>query len=206
MSAVLELTQEAPREVWLFSRDDSTRRKVFLTTAQEDEILNTGRFEIVRGELQERTMPNPTHGRIQAELAAELRNFVKRNKLGIIYTETVFQLTDDLSRVPDVAFLSFERFPETGETEGRFYLAPDLAVEIVSPNDKLQEVTEKITEYFAAGVREVWLVEPNRKVLTVYHTPLKTTSFAIGDKLSDSAVLSALQLDLNEIFELPKRS
>ncbi len=203
MSANLESKQAVPKEVWLISHEDAARQKVFLTAEQEDEILDSGRYEIVHGELKERAMPSPTHGRIQAGITAELHYFVKQNRLGLVYTETMFQLADDLNRISDVAFLSFERFPETGETEGRFYLAPDLAIEIVSPSDIFGDVFKKIDEYLAAEVKQVWLVAPERKTLTIYRSRTDATILTETEELVGESFLSGFRLKLSDIFQIP---
>lgn len=91
MSAVLEFTQEPPREVWLISRYEPRRRKrILLTPENEEKILNSSEYEIVDGEVYERPMPNPKHGQIQALIATEINLFLKTNKLGAVYTETHF--------------------------------------------------------------------------------------------------------------------
>lgn len=203
MSANLEFKQETPKAVWLIPHENPVREKVFLTHEQENELLDSGRYEIVYGELKERAMPSPTHGRIQAKVATRLNIFIEENNLGLVYTETMFQLADGLNRIPDVAFLSFERFPETGETEGRFYLAPDLAIEIVSPSDIFGDVFKKIEEYLAAAVKQVWLIAPEQKTLTVYRSRTDTTILTEAEEIVGEDFLSGFRFKLTDIFQIP---
>lgn len=205
MSAVLEFTQEPPREVWLISRYEPRKRKrVLLTPEDEEKIFNSSEYEIVGGEVYERPMPNPEHARIQAKLAAKMLIFVEENNLGMVYTECHFRLTEDQTRVPDVAFVSFESFPDTGEPTGsRWLTPPDLAVEIVSPNDVLQEVYEKIDEYLNAGVKQVWLIIPEQRILTVYRSRKNVTILTEEDELIGENVLPNFRVKLSYLFQKP---
>lgn len=205
MSSISETTETDLQEFVLVSKADPVCEKVVLTPKFEEEIYSSGRYEIVYGEIQERSMPSPIHGRIQAEISAELRNFVKPNKLGAVYTETHFEFAERLSRVPDIAFVSFERFPEEGEDESsRWHIAPDLAVEIISPTDDYEEVQEKITEYFTFGVRQVWIVSPESKTVSIYFSRTSVKIFTDKDELIGEEILKGFRINLSEIFQSPK--
>lgn len=204
MSAVLENPKSPPREVWLVPNDKSLRKKISITDEIEEEMLNSSRYEMVYGELRERTMPNPQHGRIQAKIASRLDTYAEQTELGVVYTETNFEFAKNLTRVPDIAFISFENFPKEGEEKGsRWHIPPDLAVEVISPSDIYEEVFEKIGEYFAFGVKQVWIVSPESKTLTVYQSLKKITIFTKEDELICEEVLPNFRLQLSEIFQLP---
>jgi Uma2 family endonuclease len=103
-------------------------------------------YELVRGKLRRMTPAGNRHGYIAGELFAELRNHVKANNLGRTYAaETGFKVASDPDtvRAPDAAFISRQQVEKTGSTEGYWPGAPDLAVEVVSPNDTHSEVVEK---------------------------------------------------------------
>ena len=205
MSAVLEDVETAPKEFWLVSNGEPARRKVLLTPEFEEKIYSSGRYEIVYGEIKERSMPSPVHGRIQAKITAKLLSHVEENDLGAVYTETHFELAENLSRVPDIAFVSFERFPEEGEDKSsRWHVAPDLAVEVVSRTGNFEDVQEKITECFAFGVRQVWIVSPESKTLTVYHSRKQATILGDEDELICENALPGFRLKLTEIFQPPR--
>ncbi|MBX7172040.1 MAG: Uma2 family endonuclease [Pyrinomonadaceae bacterium] len=206
MSAVIENPKTPPREVWLVPIDKSLRKKISITDEIEEEMLNSSRYEMVYGEIRERTMPNPQHGRIQAKVATKLGLYLEQNELGIVYTETNFEFAKGLTRVPDIAFISFENFPTEGEEKGsRWHIPPDLAIEVISPSDIYEEVQEKIIEYFTFGVKQVWIISPESKTLTVYHSLKKTTIYTKEDELICEDILPEFHLQLGEIFQPPKK-
>ena len=207
MSAVLETKKPKMQEVWLVLRGERVRKKIPLSPEIEQELLASGRYEIVYGEIRERAMPSPMHGRIQARIAARLLMFVEENNLGVVYTETLFEFAENLARIPDVAFVSLARFPEGGEEKGsRWHLAPDLAVEVISPTDNYADVEEKISEYFAFGVKQVWIVSPESKTLTVYRSRKQATILGEEDELQDDDVLRGFRMKLSDIFQAPQQA
>lgn len=205
MSAVSGNTDTKPQEFWLVLNGNPVRKKIELTPEFEEEIYSSGRYEIVYGEIKERSMPSPIHGRIQLKIGAKLLSYVEDNKLGAVYTETMFEFAENLSRIPDIAFVSFGRFPESGEDKSsRWHIAPDLAVEVVSPTDDYEDVQEKITEYFTFGVRQVWIISPESKTLTVYFSRTEVKILTEADELVGEEILSGFRLKLSEIFSVPQ--
>ena len=203
----MEITQEPPREVWLISRDKPVRKKVWLTADEEEKIINSSRYEIVDGEIYERSMPNPEHARIEAKITTKIGKFLENNPIGEVYTECHFQLKKKLTRVPDIAFVSFERFPESGEPKGsKWLIAPDLAIEIISPTDDYEEVFKKLSEYFAAKVKQVWLVSPEQKTLTVYRSRKDAAILTEEDEVVCEEILPGFRLKLSDIFQAPQRA
>ena len=94
------------------------------------------------------------HGEVASDINASLNLYVKANGLGRTYAaETGFFLgTDpDHVRAPDVAFVRRERTEAIGRPDGYWPEAPDLAIEVVSPNDRYTEVDEKVADWLAAG-------------------------------------------------------
>lgn len=170
----------------------------------EEELLDSGRYEVVYGEIKKRPMPSPIHGRIQAKIAANLLFFAEEKNLGIVYTETHFEFAKKLVRVPDVAFISFERFPASGEEKSsKWHVAPDLAVEIISPTDDYEDVQEKITEYFTFDVKQVWIISPESKTLTVYFSRTNVKILTENDELVCEDILPGFRLNLSGIFRAP---
>jgi len=128
------------------------------------------RYELVRGELRQVPPAGNEHGYRASELSSELRNHVKANGLGRIYAaETGFKIYSDPDtvRAPDEAFVSRERLEEFGPLEGYWPGAPDLAVEVISPNDRHTEVMEKALEWLDAVCRMVLVVDPKQHTVTV---------------------------------------
>lgn len=85
-------------------------------------------------------------------------------------------------------------------------MAPDLAVEIISPNDLYEKVTSKVWEYLAAGVRQVWLISLEHRTVIVYHSPTQTTILTEADELANNEVLPGFRLRVGELFPSPARA
>jgi Uma2 family endonuclease len=141
-------------------------------TAEELLHLNLPgkRTELVRGVLVVREPEGYLHGAVAASLAKLLSNDVDDNKLGLVLAaETGFKLgTDpDTVRAPDVAFVSRDRLPDPPPA-GYAALAPDLVVEVLSPDDRPGEVLAKVGEWLEAGTPLVWVVDPQRHRARVY--------------------------------------
>ena len=139
-----------------------------------DELLRTHvpdkRTELVRGVLVVREPAGSRHGLVTMNLGAELAVYAKQTGAGGVYAaETGFKLASnpDTVRAPDIAFVTRERLPPSATT-GYPALAPDLAVEVLSPGDRPGEVLAKVADWLSAGTRLVWVVDPERRVARVY--------------------------------------
>jgi len=162
-------------------------------------------YEIVAGQPEEKDMGGARHGGVGVRLIVRLASYVEAHQLGGVYgPDTTFQIGAN-ERIPDVAFVSTARFPVEGEPEGLWPFAPDLAVEIISPNDLYEKVISKIEEYFAAGVRQVWLLSPEHKTVTIYHTPTQTTILTEADDLMNEALFPGFHCQIVELFRSPSR-
>jgi Uma2 family endonuclease len=130
------------------------------------------RRELVRGEVVETMPPGGLHGVIAGIVIALLYSWSKSGPGGTIAPESgfVLELDPDTVRGPDVSYISADRVQVAGIPLGYWRLAPDLAVEIVSPGDTADEVREKVREYLAAGTRLVWVVYPTTREV-ISHTP-----------------------------------
>lgn len=128
--------------------------------------------ELVRGELIEVMPPGGQHGAIASELNAQLRMWAKAGPKGCVGGESGFILArnPDTVRAPDVFYVRAERIPETGIPEGFWELAPDLAVEVVSPGESAADVRDKVPDYLGAGTPLMWVIYPRSREVIV-HTP-----------------------------------
>ena len=135
------------------------------------EIPNDGlRRELVRGEVRTMAPAGNVHGRIAMNISTPLHPHVRTNGLGVVFAaETGFKISDnpDTVRAPDTAFVRQERGEAVGDAEGYWPEAPDLAVEMVSPNDRFFEGEEKVAGWLAAGARMVIVANPHGKTVTV---------------------------------------
>jgi Uma2 family endonuclease len=113
----------------------------------------------------------------------------------------MMRLFPGLVRIPDVAFASWDRFPEGRLSRDPIpNLVPDLAVEVLSESNTPAEMNVKTGEYFAAGVRLVWLVDPESRSVTVFESPKNSIQLQEGDTLSGGAVLPQFSLALSDLF------
>jgi Uma2 family endonuclease len=161
------------------------------------------RYELVRGELKRMSPTGDEHGRVTMELAYALYQHVKLNNLGRIYAaEAGFKLESDPDtvRAPGIAFVNMERIQAGGRIQGYRGGAPDLAVEVLSPGNTKREMTEKVKEYFAAGARLVWIVNPKLKTVTVFHSLTDIMTLTEKDTLDGGKVVPGFQIPVAEIF------
>ncbi|HEX8889740.1 MAG TPA: Uma2 family endonuclease [Pyrinomonadaceae bacterium] len=162
-------------------------------------------YELVRGELKRMSPTGDERGRVTMELAAPLHAYVKHNQLGQVYAaETGFKLESDPDtvRAPDIAFVRAERIQARGRVEGYGEGAPDLVVEVLSPGNTKREMVEKVEDYFAAGARLVWIVNPKPKTVTVYRSLTDITVLTEKDTLDGSEVVPGFQIPVAEIFSI----
>jgi Uma2 family endonuclease len=170
-------------------------------------LLDTEKeYEIVDGQMEEKEMGGARHGGAGARLIARLVIHCEANNLGGVYgPDTTFKIGHN-DRLPDVSFVAAARIPPEGEPETMWPFAPDLAVEILSPNDLYEKVNSKMREYFDAGVREVWLISPEHKMITIYHSPTQTTILTENDELTSEELLPGFRCRISEIFKTPTRA
>jgi Uma2 family endonuclease len=145
------------------------------------------------------------HGKYASKWDRLLGIFVESNNLGeTTAAETGFILhTDpdgkDTVRAPDVGFISKDRIPEAGLPEGYFHGAPNLAIEVVSPNDSADEIQQKVNEYLQYGTKAVWVFYPKSKTIAV-HTPKGTQTLHPGDTLDGGDLLPGFKLVVSDLF------
>jgi len=159
------------------------------------------RLELVRGEVVAMPSPKAKHGIICSEIARVLANFVKPARLGWVTTNdtgVILERDPDTLRGPDVAFWSIIRQPTL--PADYFEIPPDIAVEVLSPDDRRKEVREKIKEYLAHGVKLVWLVDPETRTVTVYQGSLRGTELDESDTLTGGDMLPSFSYKVSDLF------
>lgn len=157
------------------------------------------KLELVKGELIEMAPPGGDHGERALRIGRLLDEFVEAHALGRVGVESGFYLARDPDTVrgPDAFFISKERLPVDVTVEGYYPVVPDLAVEVISPNDTFTGVTEKVEEYLAAGVRLVWVIDPKRRTVLVYPGGQTLTE---ADRLSGGDVLPGFAVPVTRLF------
>ncbi|MCA1594583.1 MAG: Uma2 family endonuclease, partial [Acidobacteria bacterium] len=173
-----------------------------LTTAEELLKLPRGRFryELIEGELRQMSPAGYDHGKLAARLTGVLIQHVEENDLGdVCAAETGFRLRSnpDTVRAPDVAFIRSERVGEVGAAKGYGVGAPDLAVEVNSPGDTVNEVEQKVEEWLEAGASLVWVVSPKLHTVTVYRSRTDIVVLTENDTLDGEAVVPGFQYSVS---------
>jgi Uma2 family endonuclease len=188
----LLLTQIADAEDRLYTADE-----LLALSARDD-----NRYELIHGRLRIMPPAGDEHGFLAASLNARIFLHVEEHKLGFVFAaETGFYLSrsPDLVRAPDVAFVRSDRVP--GKFSGRYFPgAPDLAVEVVSPNDTLSEVQDKIQDWLTYGARLVWVVDPKTRTITVYRPDGTANVLKAKDTLDGEDVLPGFAFPLSRLF------
>ena len=171
-----------------------------------DDLLRTHvpdkRTELIRGVLVVRELAGGWHGVVALNLGAELAGYVKRTGAGRVFAaETGFQLaaSPDTVRAPDVAFVRRDRLPDP-VPRGFPRLAPDLAVEILSPGDRAGEVLAKVADWLSAGTRLVWVIDPERRLARVYRHDGGETFVTADGRLDGEDVLPGFGCSLESIL------
>ncbi|MGH7193403.1 MAG: Uma2 family endonuclease, partial [Candidatus Saccharimonadales bacterium] len=139
-------------------------------------------------------------------IARRLGDFVEAHNLGVVTGEGgMMRLFPGLVRIPDVAFASWNEFPEGVTDEPVPHIVPDLAVEVLSEGNTKQEMDRKLSDYFDAGVRLVWLVEPRKKTVEVFSGKDASTLLDENATLCGGEVLPGFSLALRSLFAKPQK-
>jgi len=174
-----------------------------LVTADELERMpdDDFRYELVRGRLIRMSPVSPSHGRITMALGARLWQHVTTRGLGEVWTEVGFRLASspDTVRAPDVSFVSANRLPRA-DARGFYRGAPDLAIEVLSPDETSGEVQDKVREYLAAGTRQVVVVDPEGRGATVHGPHADSLALTLDDTLDLDLVVPGFRVGLRELF------
>lgn len=176
------------------------------------EMEDAARFELVNGQLVERNVSTESSA-IAMRVGRLLGNVVDPNDLGVLagadcsYLCFSDILTDkDRIRKPDVSFIAAGRLDDAEYQEGHTPIPPDLAVEVVSPNDKISDLDEKIAEFLQAGVRLIWVLHPRVRTVDVYRADGTVGRLTENDQLTGEDVIEQFSCRVGDLFKgVPKR-
>ena len=163
-------------------------------------------YELIEGVLVEKTVG--TYESYLALLIGRLiGNHVAEHNLGVVLgADGMMRLFPGLVRIPDVSFISWDRWPhEQVMQEAIADLAPDLAVEVISPGNTKKEMDDKLRDYFDAGVKLVWYVIPSSREVKVYTSPENLSLLNEQQTFDGGDVLTGFQLELRELFAEPRQ-
>lgn len=152
--------------------------------------------------LDERVPSSGRNGEIAAELASRLHTWAKQGQHGRVGLGSGFVLRRDPDRVrgPDIWFVQRERVPKEGVPQGFWEIAPDLAVEVVAPSATVEEIKERLEDYFAAGTRLVWLIYPRFHQVEAHMPDGLMKTYREGDTLEAPQVLHGFSCKVAELF------
>jgi Uma2 family endonuclease len=158
--------------------------------------------ELVEGTLVEKPM-GYDESEIGVNILILVGSFVRRHKLGIVTgADGPIRLFPRLVRIPDIAFVSWKNLPGRKRPKGPIpHLAPDLAIEVLSKSNTKPEMARKLREYFEAGVRSVWIVDPKKRTVRQYHALDQSVLLNEDQSLDGGAILPGFVLRVKDIFE-----
>jgi Uma2 family endonuclease len=161
-------------------------------------------YEFVDGEWKEIPRMGAFAGLMASRLAEELNQFARSLKLGLAMTEVLFRLAPEgPARRPDVAYIAYDRWPYAAPFEDdppAFDVVPNLAVEVNSPSNTLDEIADKNRDYFFAGVQQVWVIQPRHRHVYVYDAPDKVHMLSAKQELDGGKIIPGFRLPLATLF------
>ncbi len=190
MTLALDMSTSTPAEQ-RFSPEDVLR------------LENEGLYELVGGQLVEKTMSylsNKTAGIISRRLGNHLEDAGIK---GDVLPETLFQcfsFDEDKARRPDVAVLLGDRVPVGAPPTGALKVRPDIAIEVVSPNDLSYDVEDKLDDYRKAGVPLVWVIYPHARIVRIHRPDHTVTELTDADTLTGETILPSFSVEVGRIF------
>lgn len=158
--------------------------------------------ELVNGRIVPLPPTGPDHGVVESNFAGELRSWARSTGLGRVLTGEVglyVRRNPDTVRGADVMYISNERYARRGSS-GYLDVPPELVVEVLSPDDRWSEVTEKIEDYFSAGVDRVIVVDGKLRRIFVYRSLSEARQLQEGEELADEELLPGFRLPVSDLF------
>ena len=159
-------------------------------------------YEVVNGELVMSPKNNFQHGDICGELLMRLRAHAKGAKLGLVCdSSTGFWMNNRNCRAPDVSFISKARLAGLKKPTTEFFKgAPDLAIEVLSPNNSRREMEERLRDFFESGAQLVWIIDPETESAEICRSMTDRRLLGPGGELDGENVLPGFRCKLSELF------
>ncbi|HEX3449090.1 MAG TPA: Uma2 family endonuclease [Isosphaeraceae bacterium] len=179
----------------------ATEKDVLDVEARENRLC-----ELVDGTLVEKAM-GFEEARVALRLGRLIDTFVDQNDLGVcVGADGMMRIAPDLVRIPDLSFISWDRLPGRESPKAPIPdLAPDLAVEVLSEGNTRAEMARKVREYFEAGVRLVWLIDPKKRTARVFSVPERSVLIRADQTLDGGEVLPGFVIPLSDLLDRGRR-
>lgn len=163
-------------------------------------------YELIDGVLIEKVM-GIRESIIGLRLATHLSNYAEEHENGLAFgADGPCRLRPGRIRLPDCGFVTWDRLPDQAAfDEAILDAVPDLVAEVISKGNTIEEMLQKLEDYFRAGVRLVWYVYPKTQTVVVYTSPTAKKTLSRGDTLKGGRVLPGFALPLSKLFAFPKR-
>ena len=168
-----------------------------------DEQDDGYRCELIRGEVIKMSPTGGKHGVIAHRIGRLLGNWAEQQGIGLVFAaETGFKLATnpDTVRAADVALVLNERIPATGIPDSFWDGAPDLAVEVLSPNDSASDTLDKVRDYLAAGADQVWVADPKSSTISVYRSLQDVQTLTVQETLEGAGAVAGFTCEVQELF------
>ena len=168
-----------------------------------DEQDDGYRCELIRGEVIKMSPTGGKHGVIAHRIGRLLGNWAEQQGIGLVFAaETGFKLATnpDTVRAADVALVLNERIPATGIPDSFWDGAPDLAVEVLSPNDSASDTLDKVRDYLAAGAEQVWVADPKNSTVSVYRSLQDVQTLTVQETLEGAGAVTGFTCEVRELF------
>ena len=156
-----------------------------------------------RGEVVRRSPTGGKRGVIAHRIGRLLGNWAEQQDIGLVFAaETGFKLATnpDTVRAADVALVLNERIPAAGVPDSFWEGAPDLAVEVFSPNDSTSDVLDKVRDYLAAGADQVWIADPKSTTVSVYKPLQDVQTLTERETLEGVGAVEGFRCGVGEFF------
>lgn len=161
------------------------------------------RCELILGEVVKMSPTGGKHGVIALRIGRLLGNWADQQGIGLVFAaETGFKLATnpDTVRAADVALVLNERVPAAGVPDSFWEGAPDLAVEVLSPNDSASDVLDKVRDYLAAGADQVWIADPKSSAVSVYRSLQDVQTLTARETLVGTGAVEGFRCGVGEFF------
>lgn len=191
------------RAVRTMDPTESSGRPLTLSEFEALPEEDAARIELVRGRLVRSPRPASLHGRLAARLIRVLDEWAEAGGHGVVLADAgvILSRDPDTVRGPDISFFTPERIPADAYAT-TFWGAPDLAVEIVSPSNRISEMHAKVSDYLEAGVPRVWIVDPGSGSVTIWTPAGEARLIRSDESIEGDPALPGFRLPLAALFSV----
>lgn len=198
-------TREMPSPAFLTPTPSATKLPISFEMVKQREQQEGAAREIIAGEwAEENEMAGRLHNLITKRVVKKLDDFVEANHLGEVYGDNLTYILQGTrqniitQRVPDISFVREERVDH--DNDGPLLIAPDIAIEVLSPTEREGETAGKIADYLRFGSQQVWVIDPEERSLAVHFPTGRVRVYQGEDVLPGGELLPGFELRIADLF------